>query len=65
MSTRYPKQLLARDEETPIPAFHFTARIVIAGQVIVHRIEAPSRARALLQLRGLEKHASFELLEEH
>jgi hypothetical protein len=65
MSTKYPKQIGVRVQDPPIPALHFTARIVIAGQVIVHRIEAPSRARALLQLRCLEKHASFELLEEH
>ena len=65
MSRKYPKQLAVRDERTPIPVLHFTARIIIAGQVIVHRIEATSRAGALLQLRCLEKHASFALLEEH
>jgi hypothetical protein len=44
---------------------HFTARIMIAGQVIIVRIDATSRATALLQLRGLKKQASFVLLEAH
>jgi hypothetical protein len=48
-----------------MPMLHFTARIIIAGQVIVVRINAPSRATALRQLRGLKEHASFALLEEH
>jgi hypothetical protein len=48
-----------------IAVLHFTVRIVIAGQVIVRRIDATSRATALLQLRCLKKHAAFALLEEH
>jgi hypothetical protein len=53
------------EEDTPEPALHFTARIIIAGQVLVVRIDARSRATALLQLRCLKKHASFSLLEEY
>jgi hypothetical protein len=44
---------------------HFTARIIIAGHVVVVRIDAPSRAKALRQLHCLKKHASVALLEAH
>jgi hypothetical protein len=48
-----------------MPVLHFTARITVAGQVLVVRIDATSRETALRQLRCLKKHASFALLEEH
>jgi hypothetical protein len=65
MSTKSPKQVALREEEAPIQLMHFTARITVGGQVIVHRIDASSRASALLQLRCLERQASFALLESH
>jgi hypothetical protein len=60
-----PRVLPTRRRKRETRALHFTARITIAGHVIVVHTDAPSRAIAIRQLHWLKKHASIALLEEH
>jgi hypothetical protein len=68
MNADHHRRARRRASDAPskdVQTLHFTARITIAGQVIVVHTDAPSRATAIRQLDWLKKNAAIALLENH